>query len=245
MGKKRIAVISEEEKIHLPGLKGGERVVAVTAEPLPKEETPPEEKPKKKKAQKTRGKKYLAAKIKIDPQKTYPLPLAIDLLKETSYGRFDGSAEVHLVVAKKGISSEVSLPYFKGKEKKVEIANEETIKKIEAGKIDFDVLLSTPSFMPRLLKYAKILGPKGLMPNPKNGTITEKPEEAVKTYQKASLSLRTESNSPLIHAVFGKVSQKKEELEENLRTILSAIGARNIKKAVIKASMGPGIKIVI
>jgi len=264
MGKKRIAIIGEESSsvkttegkekhrkslkeekgVHIPGLKGGERVVAVAAEPLPEEQAPQEQKSeKKKKASKARGKKYLAKKIKIDPKKGYPLAEAITLLKETSYSRFDGAAEIHLVVAKKGISAEVSLPYFKGKEKRVEIASEETIKKIEAGKIDFDVLLSTPAFMPKLLKYAKILGPKGLMPNPKNGTITEKPEEAIKTYQKASLSIKTESSFPLIHAVFGKISQPEKELEENLKALLSAVGARNIRKAVIKATMGPGIRI--
>ena len=254
MGKKRIAVLGEEKKgVRVPGLKGGERVVAVTAEPVEEKKEPSfaeategkAKAQKKVKPKKIRGKNYLAAKTKIDPTKLYPIHEAIKLLKETSYGKFDGSAEIHLVTGKTGINGDVSLPYFQGKTKKVEIADEETLKKIEAGKIDFDILLSTPSFIPRLVKYAKILGPKGLMPNPKNGTITEQPEEALKKFQKASVSFKTEQSAPLVHFVFGKVSQKENELEENLKIFLATVGTKNIKRAVIKATMGPGIKLAI
>ncbi len=264
MGKKRIAIIGEgedqkeknkekhkkslkEEKgIRVPGLKGGERVVAVSAEPIPAEE---EEKEKQEKKaipkKKLKGKKYLAAKMKIDPQKFYPIPEAVRLLKETSFSRFDGSAEIHLVVKKIGIQGEAVLPHFKGKRKKIEIASQETLKKIEEGKIDFDILLSTPSFMPNLLKYAKILGPKGLLPNPKNGTISDNPEETAKKFQKDSIPFKTEKNAPLIHSVFGKVSQGEKELEENLKALLKAVETKNIVKATIKATMGPAIKLDI
>lgn len=240
--------LKEEKGVRVPGLKGGERVVAVTAEPTVEEVSPPPTPTTKPPTHlpsppKLRGKKYKAAKTKIDPTKFYPIHEAIKLLKETSYGRFDGSAEIHLVTNKTGIQGDVSLPFFQGKTKKVEIVDEETLKKIEAGKIDFDILLSTPSFMPRLVKYAKILGPKGLMPNPKNGTITEKPQEALKKFQTASLSFKTESNAPLVHAVFGKVSQKEGELEENLKAYLEAVGIKNIKRAVIKGTMGPAVKL--
>lgn len=255
MGKKRISVIGEEEKrgIRVPGLKGGERVVAVVAEPLPEEAPVAPEAPtfaeatagklKKTKPKKKRGKKYLAARTKIDPTKTYTLPEAIKLVKETSFSGFDATVEAHLVTLKPGIQAEVTLPYFQGKTKRVEIASDETLKKLEAGKIDFDILISTPAFMSKLVKYAKVLGPKGLMPNPQNGTITDQPEEAVKKLQKGATSLKTEQSAPLVHTVFGKVSQKEEELEANLKAILAAVGTNNIKKAVICSSMGPGIKL--
>ena len=268
MGKKRVALLGEEEirketkkslkeakGVRVPGLKGGERVAAVVVEPLPEETPITTETPvfaeattgKQKKRglprARARGKKYLAAKTKIDPTKTYALPEAIKLVKETSSTGFDATVEAHLVTLKPGIKAEVTLPYFQGKTKRVEIASDETLKKIEAGKIDFDILITSPSFMGKLIKYAKVLGPKGLMPNPKNGTITDQPEEALPKFQKASMLFKTEQNAPLIHAVFGKVSQKPEELEANLATIISAVGPRNIKKAVICSSMGPGIKI--
>lgn len=255
MGKKRIAVVGEEQpekKVHITGMKGGERVKVVEAEPVPEEpkieETPkqtaPAKKPKIPKAR-PRGKNYLAARAKIDPTKPYPLSEAIRKVKETSLGKFDGSLEAHLVTIKTGLRGEVSLPYFQGKAKKVAIANEETLEKIKSGKLDFDILLSTPDFMPNLVKYAKVLGPRGLMPNPKAGTITPDPQKALEKFQKASFSFKTEPNAPLVHTVFGKVSQKEEELEANLKAILSAIGSKNIKKAVIKSTMGPAVKIKV
>lgn len=267
MGKKRVALLGEEQAkkekgVHLPGLKGGERVAVVTAEPIPEETTATTEAPafadlpagkagattgklKKIKPKKKRGKKYLAAKTKIDPTKTYAPPEAVKLVKETSFSGFDATVEAHLVTLKPGIQTEVTLPYFQGKTKRVEIASDQTLKKLEAGKIDFDILIASPAFMGKLVKYAKVLGPKGLMPNPKNGTITDQPEEVIKKFQGGTTRLKTEPNAPLIHTVFGKVSQKEEELEANLKTVLEAIGIKNIKKAVVCSSMGPTIKLAV
>ena len=261
MGKKRIAVVGEEQlekKVYITGMKGGERVKVVEAEPLLEEEPkakethpPAGEAGKKAETQKkrglprakARGKNYLAARAKIDPTKFYTLPEAIRKVKETSLGKFDGSLEAHLATIKTGLRGEVSLPYFQGKTKKVAIANEETLEKIKSGKLDFDILLSTPDFMPNLVKYAKVLGPRGLMPNPKAGTIIPDPQKALEKFQKASFSFKTEQAAPLVHTVFGKVSQKEEELEANLKAILSAIGPKNIKKAVIKSTMSPAVKL--
>ncbi len=266
MGKKRIVTIDEEkpekkktvkpEKVHVAGLKGGQRLAVVTEEAQP-EKTPaeteeqeasagPDATPKKAKTSRktrVRGKKYRAAKIKIDPTKSYSLKEAIALVKETTYAKFDGTLEVHLVTSKTGLRGEVALPHFQGKTKKVKIANEAVLKEIESGKIDFDILLSTPAIMPQLLKYAKILGPRGLMPNPKAGTITDDPEKALAKFQKETFSYKTEANAPLIHAALGKISQKNEELEANLEALLTAIGPKNLKKAVIKSTMGPAVKL--
>ena len=275
MGKKRITIVGEETKksakggsasggkeakrslkeekgVRVPGLKGGERVVAVSAEPTPEEpsvakamEGKETEAQKKIKPPKARGKNYQAARAKIDPTKLYPLTEAIQLLKQTSYSRFDGKAELHLKVVRKGLEAKTELPYLQAKEKKIAIVDDKTIKQIETGKIDFDVLLSSPEMMPKLIKFAKVLGPKGLMPSPKNGTLVANPEQAIKGFQKASFDIRTEKGAPLIHLVFGSVKQPEKELVANLETIIKAISAKNIQKAVIKATMGPAIKVAI
>lgn len=261
MGKKRIAQVGEkpvekkehkapekEEKVHVTGLKGGQRIKVVEAGPIIEEtpkttKIPDVSKKKTPKGPKPRGKKYQNARAKVDPTKNYSLPEALKLLKETSYSKFGGSAEAHLVTIKSGLRGEMELPYFQGKARKVETASEETIKKLEGGKIDFDILLSSPAMMPQLAKYAKVLGPKGLMPNPKNGTIVENPEKVAKQFEKPTLSYKTEANAPLVHLVFGKVSQPEEELKANLAALLKVIGAQNIKKLTINCTMGPGIKV--
>jgi large subunit ribosomal protein L1 len=199
--------------------------------------------PKKARPPKKRGKKYKTAKTKIDPGKFYSPQEAVSLLKQTAYSRFDGKAELHLKVSKKGLHAEAELPYFQAKQKRIVIADDKVIKQIEAGKIDFDVLLASPKTMPQLVKFAKILGPKGLMPNPKKGTVIDKPKEAIKRFQKASIDIKTEKNAPLIHLVFGSVKQPEKELKANLETVVAAIGPKNIRKAVVKATMGPGIKV--
>ncbi|MDO8551869.1 MAG: hypothetical protein Q7S03_04310 [bacterium] len=254
-GEKKVKVKKEpqakaEKKSRVPGLKGGERITVIQPEEEPEpivEEAKVEEKAPKqvKKAgvKKTRGKNYKSAKTKVDQAQAYPLKEALNLLQDTSYGKFDSAAEAHVLTSKKDVRGQASLPYFKGKSRRVAVANKVVLDKIEAGKIDFDVLLTTPSFMPNLVKFAKVLGPKGLMPNPKNGTIVDDPEKALKQFEQEAFSFRTEANAPLIHVVFGRVSQKPEELEANLKAFLQAVGSKNIQKVVISSTMGPGIKI--
>ncbi len=96
--------------------------------------------------------------------------------------------------------------------------------------------------MVKIAPLAKILGPRGLMPNPKNGTISDDPEAVIRKL-KGKTSYKTEKKAPLLHLVVGKVNQAEEELRENVRKLLDTIGTGNIRKAVIKATMGPGIKI--
>lgn len=240
--KKHKKSAREERGIRVPGLKGGERVVAVEVEPT-EEEIEEEKKEKKRlKAPKQRGKKYQAAQAKIDKTKLYPLPAGVKLVKETSYSAFDGTVELHLVIKKTGFSTNVTLPHPTGKKKKIEVANKATIEKLEKGKVDFDVLLATPEIMPRLVPFAKILGPKGLMPNPKNGTLIKKAADA-KKFSGNRITLKTERKAPLIHTIVGKVSQNEKEIIENTQAIFSAIGERQIQKAYLTSSMGPSVKI--
>lgn len=158
----------EKAKVEGLGLKGGERIKVVGADVVPQiEEEKEEEKGKKQKQERQRGKKYLEARAKIDKTKNYEVEEAIKLVKETSYSSFDGTMEAHILVKKQGLNVTVNLPHSTGKTKKIEIASEETISKLQKGVIDFDVLLATPDMMPKLLPFARLLGPKGLLPNPK------------------------------------------------------------------------------
>lgn len=243
----------EKKKVHIPGLKGGQRVVAVEAGPIvtPEELTSTGASAGKEKAakrvvkEKRRGKKYLSAKIKVEPGKVYSPADAVKLAKETSISKFDGSLELHLVLNKDGVSTlSLELPHGTGKKKRIEIANEETIEKLKSGKIDFDVLLATADFMSKLVPFAKILGPRGLMPNPKAGTIIQTPKDAEK-FSGNSMQIKSEKQAPLVHLVIGKVSQPEREISENLAAIISAVEPKNIKKAVLKASMGPGIRVAV
>lgn len=234
------------EKVHVPGLKGGQRVKIVSVEePISQSNEITEIKAEEEKAEKVRSKKYQEAKLKIGAGKTYPLKEAIKLVKETSYSKFDGTFEMHLVVKKTGGSVHVALPYSGGKEKRIEMANEKTVEKLTEGKIDFDILLATPNLMPKLIPFAKILGPRGLMPNPKNGTIIKSVKDAEK-FGGNSLTLKTEKDAPLIHTSFGKVSQKDEELAKNAEKIIDALGgSKTIIRAFIKSTMSPSVKINI
>lgn len=252
MAKKEEKKEKSEKKAKVAGLKGGQRVKDMSATAVVIEEPVLTEEPqaaegkkeaKVKKEPRVRGKKHQAAKKMLDPVKVYPLKEAIELVKKTSYSKFGGSIEAHFNVKKKGLSGEVQLPFLKGKEKRVAILNPEILEKIKSGKIDFDLLLATPADMPKLIPLAKVLGPKGLMPNPKNGTIVPDPEKAKGKFAAPSFSYKTEENFPLIHTLIGKLDQKEEELAANFKALVKAIGPLNIQKAFLKASMGPAVKV--
>lgn len=240
----------EAEKVHVAGLKGGQRVKMVEAEIPAETEVKAEEGEVKKSGgrkivEKVRGKKYVEAKKKFDNTKTYPASEAIKLVKETSYSKFDGTIELHMIVKKAGLSAQVTLPHQAGKQKKVEIATDTTIEKLKEGKIDFDVLVATPAMMPKLVPFARLLGPKGLMPNPKNGTLVPD-EKKAKSFSTGSVSLKTEKDAPLVHTIIGKVSQDAKELSENLEAIFKAFGgSKQIEKAFLKATMGPSVKVKV
>lgn len=227
------------------GLKGGERIKVVTGEPAVTDE--PKQEPaslKVPKPPKARGKKYKIARKKIDNNKLYKLPEALKLVKDTSFAKFDGTVEMHLVTKRDGISQNVKLPYSTGKKKRVEIADAETLKKLKKGKVDFDILLATPEMMPKLVPFAKLLGPRGLMPNPKSGTLIKDKAQA-KKFEGNTIQIKTEKDQPVIHTIIGKVSQKKAELEENAKAIIDALGAKQITKAYLTSTMSPSVKLEI
>lgn len=188
------------------------------------------------------GARYAKARKLVDPQKFYTVKEAVSLLRKTASANFEETAEAHLTVKQESLSVQVDFPYDQGKKRVIAIADDEAVMaKIKSGQIDFDVLLASPKMMPKLVSYARILGPKGLMPNPKEGTVTADPEKKAKELVKAGVKIKTEKKAPLIHTVFGRASQKQSELEANLETLIRAVGRQNIKKLVIASTMGPGI----
>ena len=235
-------------KVHIAGLKGGQRVKVVEAaatEEAPEivEGVEAKRTPEKKIVEKVRGKKYVEAKAKFDREKFYSVADAVKHVKSTSYSKFDGTMELHIVVKKAGITAQVTLPFQAGKTKKVEIADEDTIKKLKEGKIDFDILVATVDLMPKLVPFARLLGPKGLMPNPKNGTLVADLKKA-KSFSTGGVTLKTEKEAPLIHTVIGKNSQKDEEIVENAEAVLKALGGgKQIVRAFIKSTMSPSVKL--
>lgn len=224
-------------------IKEAETEVEAKVEKSSKKESTPKEKTTR--VKKLRGKKYQQSSSKVDVKKKYRLADALILLKKIHYVSFDETVELHLNVLNAGLKGQVSLPHGTGKTTKAVIATDEVLAEIEKGKLNFDVLIAHPSFMPKLVKYAKTLGPKGLMPNPKNGTISDDPEAAIKKLAGGAINYKTEAKFPLVHLVVGKVSFKEEDLAENIRAFINSIAKNNIKDVFLKSTMSPGIRIEV
>ena len=208
-------------------------------------ETPVEETTEKSvKVIRVRGKKYKAVKKKIDVQKLYSLKDAIKLVKETSISKFDGKVEAHLAVVDMGNLGEISFPHLETSTKRIVVLNDAILAELKEGKVNFDILVATTTTMPKLLPFARLLGPRGLMPNPKSGTLTDKPEEAVKKLSVAKTMVKTEKKAPVVHIVVGKVSQPVEELEANILELIKVVKFPKIKKLALCATMGPCVKVL-
>jgi large subunit ribosomal protein L1 len=187
----------------------------------------------------------------VDKNKKYKLAEALELLEKLKRVKFDETVELHVNTHEKGVSGSFTLPHGTGKQTRVLIANqtedpqgvEDLIKKIEAGQIEFDVLIATPDAMPKLAKVARVLGPRGLMPNPKNGTVTPKPLEAAKVFEGGQMNFKTESKFPLLHLTVGKASFGDKKLTENIKVVIAAVKTKNIKALTLKSTMSPGLKI--
>jgi large subunit ribosomal protein L1 len=208
-------------------------------------ETSVEETSTVKKAARLRGKKYKAVKKKIDVLKLYSLKDAIKLVKETSISKFDGKVEAHLTVLDIGNLGEIVFPHLETGTKRIVVLNDTILAEIKEGKINFDILIATTTTMPKLLPFARVLGPKGLMPNPKSGTLTDKPDEAIKRLSVAKTMIKTEKKAPVVHIVVGKVSQPEKELEANIAQLIKVIKIPKIKKLALCATMGPCVKVLV
>ena len=193
---------------------------------------------------------------KVEKAKKYAIDEAVNLVKETSYSKFDGSLEIHINTSVKNLRGLVSLPYASGKKLKIVafgkgaeesgadiVGDDEKLNEIAKGKIDFDFIVTDPSWMPKLARAAKVLGPRGLMPNPKNGTISDNLKKAVEEIQSGKVEYKSEKIANVVHLSLGKISQPTEELSQNIKVLLGVVGKSKIKVATIAPSMGPGVKL--
>ncbi len=238
-----------------PGLAGGQRVVDTTAESLAElavieakkqalATSTPEAQAKTPKKIRTRSKAYQAAKAQVNPESAYPLDVALSLLKKVSITKFDPTVELHLTLKEKGFTKNIDLPHSTGKTRKAAVADAATLAQIAAGRIDFDLLYASADQMGQLIKYAKVLGPKGLMPNPKAGTVVSDPAAAVADLaSKNTITLKTEKDAPLIHTQIGKLSLGDAKLTANIQAVLAAVPRP--QKVVLKSTMSPAIKLVV
>lgn len=224
---------------------------------------------------KKKSKKYTEALSKIEKGKLYSLEEAVKLVKETSVSTFDGTVEIAVRLnldTKKNdqqLRGAIVLPHGTGKTKKVlvlakgdaakaatdagadYVGDVDLITKIEKENwFDFDVIIATPEMMPMLGKLGKVLGPKGLMPNPKTGTVTMDTKKAVEDVKKGRVEYRTDSYAN-VHALVGKVSFDDKKLVDNVKAFMDVIikskpqAAKGIylKGVSLASTMGPGIKV--
>ena len=212
----------------------------------------------------------------FDREKAYTASEAVKLMKETNYVKFDATAEIHFTLgidprhAEQQIRTTFSLPHGTGKKVTVvvfceddqidaakkagamEAGGADLVDKVAKGWTDFDAVVATPGMMRHLGKIARILGPKGLMPSPKSGTVTPDVSKAVNEVMSGRIELRNEKNG-IIHASFGKLSFDEKKLEENLTALITAV--KDLKPSAIKgvymenitinSTMGAGIKVVV
>ncbi len=195
---------------------------------------------------KFRSLKYQAVRAQVDKTRLYDTSPAIELVKKLSYSSFDGTVVAHLILDDKfqGERVEIQFPHSTGKSLTVAIADEKLLAAVEKGDIKFDVLLATPNMMPKLAKLAKILGPKGLMPNPKQGTLIDNPKDKKKELESGKITIRCERKAPLMHIVIGNTKMKTKELVENLQTLMNTLKGK-IDKISLAATMSPGVKVAI
>ncbi len=221
-----------------------------------------------------RGKKYQEAFKLVEKGKAYTLKEAIELAIKTSPVKFDAALEAHVRLgvdprqADQNIRTTLVLPNGNGKTVRVAVfapldvckaakaagadiaEDEEFLKQLDKGEINFDILISTPAYMPKLGKYARLLGPKGLMPNPKAGTVTMDVEKAVKESKAGKVEYRVDKQA-IVHIGLGKVSFGSDKLLENANTFVDSLKAMKpaslkgtyVKSVFITTTMGPSISV--
>ena len=237
-------------------------------------EKPKGEKPVTRPRIERRGKKYQEAFKAIEKDKVYSLNEALELAIKTSPVKFDATVEAHVRLgvdprqADQNIRTTIVLPNGNGKTVRVAVfapidickaakeagadiaEDEEFLKQLEKGVINFDVLISTPAYMPKLGKFARLLGPKGLMPNPKAGTVTQDVAKAVKESKAGKVEYRVDKQS-IVHIGLGKVSFGAEKLLENANTFFDSLKSQKpnslkgtyVKSVFVTTTLGPSIEV--
>lgn len=174
---------------------------------------------------------------------------AIKLAKESSYAKFDASVEIHVRLSpKKGEKTDsirglIQLPHGSPKQTNVKVLTEDLIEEISrTKKVDADILIASPALMPKVAKIAKILGPIGKMPSPKAGTVSDKPEDVVKSIEAGRVEYRAD-NQAIVHLAIGKASWEDAKLKDNCLAVIGALPKTQLLSVNISATMGPGIKV--
>ena len=226
-------------------------------------------------ANKKRSKKYLAALEKVDRENEYGLNEAVSLVKEIDYANFDASVEISyrlgvnpkhadqqlrgsLVLPNGTGNTQTVIVFAKGEAAEAAreagadfVGEEDLVEKIEGGWLDFDVVVASPDMMAQVGRLGRVLGPKGLMPNPKTGTVTPDVAKAVEDITAGQVAYRVDNQSNL-HVLVGKVSFSEEELVENIRAVhnevievrpASVSGSNYVKSLTVASTFGPGVKI--
>ncbi len=220
------------------------------------------------------GKKYRQVKEKLDPEAVYDLPKAIEFLKNNKMSKFDETAEIAFRLgvdptqSDQAVRATVSLPHGTGKVVRVlvfakgpaadaakaagaeSVGFEELVEKVQGGWTDFDVAVATPDAMKEVRKLGKVLGPRGLMPNPKTGTVTDDTATAVKQCKAGRVEFRMDRNGNVM-VPFGKLSFTVDALVANCRAVIAAINAARpssakgiyIKRVTVTSTMGLGLHI--
>ena len=223
-----------------------------------------------------RGKKYNLAAQKTDPNKTYTVAEAVDTVKQMAYAKFDEAIEVSIKMeldpkkADQNLRGTVILPHGTGKKMRVLVfakgekeaeataagadfaGSDDLIKKVSDGWTDFDVAIATPDMMSQVGRLGKILGVRGLMPNPKTGTVTFDLTKAVKEAKAGKIEYRVDKNSNL-HVAVGKKSFDNAKLVDNINTLLSevvkarpsSLKGTYIKSISLSSTMSPGVKVAL
>ena len=222
-----------------------------------------------------RGKKYLESKASYDSTQEYELNEALEIVEKTAKAKFDETVELHFNLgvdsrhADQQVRGTVILPHGTGKVQRVlafvkddridealaagadYAGNTEYEEKIQKdGWLDFDVVIATPDMMATVGKLGRVLGPQGLMPNPKTGTVTPDIKKAIEDIKAGKVEYRTDKAN-LIHVPTGKVSFGKEKLADNIKTLISAVvkakpaaaKGQYIRSATLTSTMGPGVKL--
>jgi len=220
------------------------------------------------------GKKLTAVKSKVDAAKTYEVVDAISFLKENKVTKFDETAEiafrlgVNPTQSDQNVRGTVSLPHGTGKNVRVvvfatgpaaeaareagadEVGYEDLLEKVKGGWTDMDIIVATPEAMKEVRKLGKVLGPRGLMPNPKTGTVTDDTGNAVKQFKAGRVEFRMDKNANL-HVPFGKLSFPVASLADNCKAVIEAVAHSRpptakgvfIKRCTISSTMGPGLHV--